>query len=72
MEVSASRKKVDILGVVTECREITVLECGGSSKGEVTIRFLPHLQAEFGENRVVLLDQTTYSTAQAGEALRGR
>jgi transposase len=50
---------------VTEYGETTVLECGGSFTGEVTIRFLEHLQAEFGEKLVVLLDQATYFTAAA-------
>ena len=63
--MSASRRGVNLLGAVTEYGETTVLECGGSFTGEVTIRFLEHLQAEFGEKLVVLLDQATYFTAQA-------
>ena len=43
--------------------ETTVLECGGSFTGTVTIHFLEHLQTEFGEKLVVLLDQATYFTA---------
>lgn len=31
----------------------------------MTIRFLEHLQTEFGEKLVVLLDQSTYFTATA-------
>jgi hypothetical protein len=61
--VSASREGVNLLGAVTEYGETTVLECGGSFTGEVTIRFLEHLQTEFGEKLVVLLDQATYFTA---------
>ena len=45
-----------------------VLECGGSFTGEVTIRFLGYLQAEFGAKLVVLLDQATYFTAKAVKA----
>jgi transposase len=56
---------VNLLGAVTEYGETTVLESGGSFTGEVTIRFLEHLQAEFGEKLVVLLDQATYFTARA-------
>ena len=63
--MSASRKGVNLLGVVSEHGETTVLESGGSFTGEVTIRFLTHLQAEFGEKLVVLLDQATYFTASA-------
>jgi len=63
--VSASREDVNLLGAVTEYGETTVLECGGSFTGEVTIRFLKHLQTEFGEKLVVLLDQATYFTAAA-------
>ena len=63
--VSASREGVNLLGAITEYGETTVLECGGSFTGEVTIRFLEHLQAEFGEKLVVLLDQATYFTAAA-------
>jgi transposase len=63
--VSASREGVNLLGAVTENGEATVLECGGSFTGEVTIRFLEHLQAQFGEKLVVLLDQATYFTATA-------
>ena len=65
MGVSASREGVNLLGAVTEYGETTVLECGGSFTGEVTIRFLEHLQTEFGEKLVVLLDQATYFTAGA-------
>lgn len=65
MGVSASREGVNLLGAVTEYGETTVLECGGSFTGEVTIRFLEHLQTEFGEKLVVLLDQATYFTAAA-------
>lgn len=50
--MSASREGVNLLGAVTEY-------------GEVTIRFLEHLQAQFGEKLVVLLDQATYFTATA-------
>jgi len=63
--VSASREGVNLLGAVTENGEATVLECGGSFTGAVTIRFLEHLQAQFGEKLVVLLDQATYFTATA-------
>lgn len=63
--MSASRKGVNLLGAVTEYGDTTVLESGGSFTGEVTIRFLEHLQAEFGEKLVVLLDQATYFTAEA-------
>lgn len=42
-----------------------MLECGGPFTGEVAIRFLEHLQTEFGEKLVVLLDQATYFTALA-------
>ncbi|WP_152420532.1 IS630 family transposase [Halococcus thailandensis] len=63
--VSASREGVNLLGAVTEYGETTVLECGGSFTGEVTIRFLEHLQEEFGKKLVVLLDQATYFTAGA-------
>jgi transposase len=56
---------VNLLGAVTEYGETTVLECGGSFTDEVTIRFLEHLQATFGEKLVVLLDQATYFTALA-------
>ena len=65
MEVSAFREGVNLLGAVTETGETTVLECGGSFTGEVTIRFLEHLQAQLGEKLVVLLDQATYFTAAA-------
>ena len=65
VEVSASREGVNLLGAVTEYGETTVLECSGSFTGEVTIHFLQHLQAEFGEKLVVLLDQATYFTAGA-------
>jgi len=63
--VSASRKGVNLLGAVTEYGDTTLLECGGSFTGKVTVRFLEHLQAEFGEKLVVLLDQATYFTAEA-------
>lgn len=63
--MSASRRGVNLLGAVTEYGDTTVLECGGSFTGEVTIRFLEHLQAAFGEKLVVLLDQATYFTASA-------
>lgn len=63
--MSASREGVNLLGAVTDNGETTVLECGRSFTGEVTICFLEHLQAEFGEKLVVLLDQTTYFTAAA-------
>jgi len=63
--VSASREGVNLLGAVTETGETSVLECGGSFTGEVTIRFLEHLQAQFGEKLVVLLDKATYFTATA-------
>lgn len=63
--MSASRKGVNLLGAVTEYGKTTVLECGGSFTSEVTIRFLEHLQTEFGEKLVVLLDQATYFTAEA-------
>lgn len=56
---------MNLLGAVTEYGETTVLECGGSFTSEVTIRFLQHLQAEFSEMLVVLLDQATYFTAKA-------
>ena len=65
VEVSASREGVNLLGAVTEHGETTVLECGGSFTGGVTIRFLQHLQAEFDEKLVVLLDQATHFTAKA-------
>ena len=65
MGVSASREGVNLLGAITEYGETTVLECGGSFTGEVTIRFLEYLQAEFTEKLVVLLDQATYFTAAA-------
>lgn len=55
---------MNLLGAVTEYGEITILECGGSFTGEVTIRFLQHLQDEFGEKLVVILDQATYFTAE--------
>lgn len=55
---------MNLLGAVTEYGDTTVLESGGSFTGEVTIRFLEHLQAEFGEKLVVLLDQATYFTAE--------
>jgi hypothetical protein len=41
--VSASRTGMNLLGAVTEYGDTTVLECGGSFTGEVTIRFLEHL-----------------------------
>ena len=63
--MSASRKGVNLLGAVTEYGNTTVLKCGGSFTSKVTIRFLEHLQAEFGEKLVVLLDQATYFTASA-------
>lgn len=63
--MSASREGVNLLGAVTDNGETTVLECGGSFTGEVTIHFLEHLQAEFGEKLVVLLDQATFFTAAA-------
>ena len=56
---------MNLLGAVTEYGETTVLECGGSFTEAVTIRFLEHLQAAFGEKLVVLLDQATYFTARA-------
>jgi transposase len=56
---------VNLLGAVTEYGTTTVLECGGSFTGEVTIRFLEHLQVAVGEKLVVLLDQATYFTAEA-------
>ena len=65
MGVSASREGVNLLGAVTEYGKTTVLECGGSFTGQVTIHFLEYLQAEFGEKLVVLLDQATYFTARA-------
>ena len=65
MGVSASREGVNLLGAITEYGEATVLECGGSFTGKVTIRFLEHLQEEFGEKLIVLLDQATYFTARA-------
>ena len=63
--VSASREGVNLLGAVTEYGETTVLGCGRSFIGEVTIRFLEHLQTEFGEKLVVLLDQAMYFTPRA-------
>ena len=60
VDVSASREGVNLLGTVTEYGETTVLECGGSFTNKVTIRFLTHLQQEFGEQLVVILDQATY------------
>ena len=54
--VSASREGVNLLETHTEYGETTVLACGGSFTGGVTIRFLEHPQAEFGEKLVVLLD----------------
>jgi transposase len=56
---------MNLLGAVTEYGELTVLECGGSFTGDVTLHFLEHLQAEFGEKLVVLLDEVTYFTASA-------
>ena len=53
---SASLEGMNLLGAVTEDGETSVLGCGGSFTGKVTIRFLEHLQAEFGEKLVVLLD----------------
>jgi transposase len=50
---------------VTEYGATSILECGGSFTGEVTIRFLERLQVEFGEKLVVLLDQATFITARA-------
>jgi hypothetical protein len=47
---------VNLLGAVTEDGATRVLECGGSFTDKVTIRLLEHLQAEFGEKLVVLLD----------------
>ena len=61
--VSASQEGVNLLGAVTDNGETTVLECDGSFTGEVTIRFLEHLQAEFGEILIVLLDQAKSFTA---------
>lgn len=55
---------MNLLGAVTEYGDTTVLESGDSFTGEVTIRLLEHLQAEFGEKLVVLLDQATYFTAE--------
>ena len=63
--MSASRKGVNLLEAVAEYGETTVLECGGSFTEEVTLRFLEHLQARFGEKLVVMLDQATYFTAAA-------
>ena len=65
MGVSASREGVNLLGAVTEYGKTTVLECGGSFTGQVTIHFLEYLQAEFGEKLVVLLDQAKSFTALA-------
>jgi len=56
---------VNLLGAVTEYGETTVLKCSGSFTDEVTIRFLEHLQAKFGEKLIVLLGQATYFTASA-------
>lgn len=56
---------MSLLGAVTEYGGTTVLECGGSFTGEVTIGFLEHLQGEFDEKLVVLLGQATYFTASA-------
>jgi hypothetical protein len=61
--VSVSRKGVNLLEAAIECGNTTVLNCDRSLTGEVTICFLKHLQAEFGEKLVVLLDQATYFTA---------
>ena len=55
MGVSASREGVNLLGAITEYGETTVLECGGSFTGEVTIRFLEHLQAEFAHSSDTVL-----------------
>ena len=63
--VSASREEVNPLCAVTETGETSVLECGGPFTGEVAIRFLEHLQAQFGEKLVVLLNKATYFTATA-------
>ena len=63
--MSASREGVNLLGAVTERGETEVLECGGSFTGEVTVRFLTHLQERFGEKLIVLLDKATYFTASA-------
>jgi len=67
--VLASRRGVNLLGAVTEYGETTVLESGRSFTGEVTIRFLEHLQAQFGEKLVMLLDQATYFTASVTATL---
>ena len=54
--MSASRKGVNLHGAVTEYGDATVLECGDSFAGGITIRFPDHLQADFGEELVMLLD----------------
>ncbi len=63
--VSAPRKDVNLLGAVTKYGDTTVFECGDMFSGEMAIRFLEHLQAEFGEDLVVLLDKVTYLTTSA-------
>ncbi|OIB56114.1 transposase [Natrialba sp. SSL1] len=63
--LSVSREGVNLLGAVTEHGETEVLECGGSFTGDITVRFLAHLQETFGEKLVMLLDKATYFTAGA-------
>jgi len=58
--MSTSRKGVNLLRAVIEHEVTTVLECGGSFTGEVVICFLEHLQAEFGEKLIMLLDQSKF------------
>ena len=65
VKVSASREGINLLGAVTEHGETEVLECDGSFTGEVTVRYLSHLQETFGEELIVLLDKATYFTAAA-------
>ena len=62
--MSASRKGVNPHGAVTEYGDATVLEWGDSFAGGIKIRFPDHLQADFGEELVMLLDQVTYFTAE--------
>jgi transposase len=61
--VSASREGLNFLGALTETGETLFLECNGSFTKEVTVRFLQTLQANFGEELVVVLDQGSYFTA---------
>ena len=64
MNVLASRKGINFLGVLTEDGETLLLECTGSFTKDVTMRLLQVLQAKFGEKLVVVLDKGTYFTAK--------